>query len=197
MKLFNKIISFFLFAAAATSAHAQQTKLTLTNPLQMKRQNELIVLNRSFLEHQLGRLAANETGLAVTGKNEDVPLQFDDVDFDGKWDKLVFLQSFNAGETVNLKVQVTHQKPLTGVILAHVRQMRKNADNSFGPSLLRDSVPAGQPNTDFSQVTQPPFLTEGPAWENDKVGFRIYMDIRNIKDIWGKTTPKMMMDTVE
>ncbi len=196
MKLFNKIISFFLFAAAASNVHAQQTKLTLTNAVQLKRQNELIVLDRSFLEHKLGKLPAGEIWVAVTGKNGDVSLQFDDVNLDGKWDKLVFLQSFNAGETVNLKVKVTNQKPLIGSVLSHVRQMRKNADHSFGPALQKDSVAAGQPNTDFSKVALPPFLTEGPAWENDKVGFRIYMDIRNIKDIWGKTTPKMMMDTV-
>jgi hypothetical protein len=42
----------------------------------------------------------------------------------------------------------------------------------------------------------PPYLTEGPAWENDKVGFRLYFDIRNGKDIWGKTTSRMMMDEV-
>lgn len=196
MKLFNKIISFFLFAAAASNAHAQQTKLTLTNPIRLKRQNELIVLDRSLLEHKLGKLPSAESWVMVKGKNGDISLQFDDTDFDGKWDKLVFLQSFNAGERVDLIVKVTDKKPLAGNVLAHVRQMRKNADNSFGPSLQKDSVAAGQPNTDFSKVSLPPFLTEGPAWENDKVGFRIYMDIRNIKDIWGKTTPKMMMDTV-
>jgi len=39
-------------------------------------------------------------------------------------------------------------------------------------------------------------LTEGPAWENDKVGFRIYMDVRNQKDIWGKRVPEMVLDQV-
>jgi hypothetical protein len=39
-------------------------------------------------------------------------------------------------------------------------------------------------------------LTEGPTWENDKVGFRLYFDVRNGKDIWGKTTTRMVLDEV-
>ena len=35
---------------------------------------------------------------------------------------------------------------------------------------------------------------EGSAWENDLVGFRNYMDQRNGMDIFGKTTPDMVLD---
>jgi hypothetical protein len=37
---------------------------------------------------------------------------------------------------------------------------------------------------------------EGPAWENDKVGFRNYMDQRNGMDIFGKTTSEMVLSEV-
>jgi hypothetical protein len=37
---------------------------------------------------------------------------------------------------------------------------------------------------------------EGPAWENDKVGFRLYFDVRNGKDIWGKLTDRMVLQDV-
>lgn len=195
MKLFNIIIPFIFFAAISKGLYAQQAKIILINPLELKRSNELIVLNRSFLEEKLGKIA-DKQGVIFTGKDASRILQFDDVNLDGKWDRMVFLQSFKSGETVTLKVKLITIKPMIDHSLAHVRQMRKNADQSFGPALVTDSVAAGQLNTDFSKETLPPFLTEGPAWENDKVGFRIYMDIRNIKDIWGKTTSKMMMDTV-
>jgi hypothetical protein len=45
-------------------------------------------------------------------------------------------------------------------------------------------------------VPLPPYLTEGPAWENDKVAFRLYFDTRNGKDIFAKRQPAMVMDTV-
>ncbi|WP_315817210.1 hypothetical protein [Paraflavitalea speifideaquila] len=38
---------------------------------------------------------------------------------------------------------------IKAAVLAHVRHRRKNADNTFGNNLLTDSVPAGQPATDF------------------------------------------------
>jgi hypothetical protein len=37
---------------------------------------------------------------------------------------------------------------------------------------------------------------EGPAWENDKVGFRNYLDQRNGMDIFGKLTSQMVLDSV-
>jgi hypothetical protein len=37
---------------------------------------------------------------------------------------------------------------------------------------------------------------EGVAWENDRVGFRNYMDQRNGMDIFGKTTSQMVLEDV-
>lgn len=167
----------------------------LTNLLGVERKNELIGLDRSFLEKKLGgKIRIN--GLYAGYNNQFVTLQYDDLNQDGEWDKLVFLVSFQPKETVNLEIEPNNSDDVIIVTTAHVRQKRKLADDRFGPSLSTDSVPANQPNTDFSKAKLPPFLTEGPAWENDKIGFRIYMDVRNTKDIWGKTTSHMMMDEV-
>jgi hypothetical protein len=37
---------------------------------------------------------------------------------------------------------------------------------------------------------------EGPAWESDKVAYRFYLDERNRTDIFGKCTPKMVLNIV-
>lgn len=37
---------------------------------------------------------------------------------------------------------------------------------------------------------------EGPAWESDKVGYRIYLDWRNAIDIFGKKTDSLVIDNV-
>jgi hypothetical protein len=195
MKLYQKIIPALIFAAVCIEAKGQEAQFKLQNTSASARENELIKLDRAFIEKKLGKLE-NGKFISLTGKDAAVPLQFDDLNLDGKWDEVVFLYAFKPAETADLKFKVTADKPLAGNVMAHVRQKRKNADDTFGADLLTDQVPAGQPNTDFTKATLPPYLTEGPAWENDKVGFRIYMDVRNTKDIWGKTTPKMMMDTV-
>lgn len=184
-----------LLLIGAMSVNAQESAIKFKNLLSASRKNELITLDRSFVEKKLGRNVAKGM-LLLDAKGSFITLQYDDLDQDGEWDKLVFLLSFKPLETLDVKLNLNPILDVIGVTSAHVRQNRKLADDSFGASLALDSVPAGQPNTDFSKAKLPPFLTEGPAWENDKIGFRIYMDVRNTKDIWGKTTSDMMMDKV-
>jgi hypothetical protein len=195
MKGFQKGLFILLLAGGSINLHAQQTVIQLRNQLAAARKNELIELDRTFLEKKLDKLS-EDVPLEITGTKDRHAVQFDDLNGDGKWDKAVFLCDFKSRETVNIKLALTGDVVVSAGPLAHVRQRRKLNDDSFGKELLVDSVPAGQPNTDFTKLKLPPFLTEGPAWENDKVGFRIYMDVRNIKDIWGKTTSAMMMDSV-
>lgn len=195
MKVLQKGFFLVFLGLIGVNVRAQQAVILLKNPLSAERKNELIELDRSFLEKKLGRLSEAEP-VEITGLKTSSAIQFDDLDGDGKWEKAVFLCDFKSRETVKLRLVLTGDVVLSGATLAHVRQRRKKGADAFGKALSLDSVPAGQPNTDFSKSKLPPFLTEGPAWENDKVGFRIYMDVRNTKDIWGKTTSAMMMDVV-
>jgi unsaturated rhamnogalacturonyl hydrolase len=71
-----------------------------------------------------------------------------------------------------------------------------NNSTSYGAALAKDKMPAMNPANDFTKQAIPYYKTEGPAWENDKVGFRLYLDVRNAKDIFGKTTAAPVMDTV-
>ncbi len=187
-------VAFYGLAAAflATAVSSCSVKTILVrNPLDAERKDELVFLERSFLEQKFGKIEKGK--FIAAGGN---PCQFIDRDADGKWDQAVVLLSFAPHEKKKLSVSLSSSDGPVALSRAHVRHRRKNADNTFGPLLRADSIPAGQPATDFSKTPLPPFLTEGPAWENDKVGFRIYFDVRNGKDVWGKTTSKMMMDTV-
>lgn len=172
------------------------SKLVLTNPLNANRKDELIVLSRKQLENKLGEIPVLKY---VVFKESGHPcvVQYDDMNGDGKWDEVVMLQDFSPLQSKVLTINIS-DKPATVkvVVRAHARHERKNTDDTFGPDLIKDSIPAGQLGADFNVVKLPQFLTEGPAWENDKVGFRIYFDVRNGKDVWGKTTSKMMMDEV-
>lgn len=195
MKNYQKGIWILLLSCGSINLNAQESKIQFKNLLPAARKDQLVQLDRSYLEKKLGK-KISQFGVKLTGEGAPVTLQYDDLNQDGVWDKLVFLLSFDSKQTLSLKISDNGGDDIIIVNKAHVRQQRKLADDTFGPSLNIDSVPAGQPNTDFSKSKLPPFLTEGPAWENDKVGFRIYMDVRNTKDIWGKTTSQMMMDKV-
>ncbi|MGX5689961.1 DUF4861 domain-containing protein [Arcticibacter tournemirensis] len=192
--LFSLVVLMLFSFAGLFAQKAKQ--LSVSNPSAFSRPDELIVLSRKMIERKLGEIPEGSYISIIESANRPLVVQFDDMDDDGKWDEAVFLYSFKPGEKVVFKVSVTSRLLGKAVVRAHVRQRRKNSDTTFGLTLERDSIPAGQPNTDFSKQKLPPFLTEGPAWENDKVGFRLYFDARNTKDIWGKTTSKMVLDTV-
>lgn len=174
----------------------QKPVMILDNPVDAERQDELIVLSRQSIEKKLGNIPYGKF-VQLNAEGQPILVQYDDIDGDGNWDEMAFLYSFHPFQKKSFYLQLSDSPAaIKAVVMAHARHRRKNADISFGPDLATDSIPAGQPATDFSKQPLPPFLTEGPAWENDKVGFRLYFDVRNGKDIWGKTTAEMVLDTV-
>ncbi|ADY54345.1 hypothetical protein Pedsa_3816 [Pseudopedobacter saltans DSM 12145] len=196
MNFRKSILLLSLSFLGITTLKAQNVSLKLSNDLNEERQDELIVLKRDFLEKKFKKKL--EGKIAVKNKNQPVFVQFDDLNGDGIWDEAAFLLNFGELERkeLQLSVETTNSARIKPVYRAYVRQKRRLPDNTFGANLNRDSVPANQPNTDFKLQKLPSMLTEGPAWENDKVGFRLYMDIRNQKDIWGKRTAKMVLDEI-
>jgi hypothetical protein len=48
----------------------------------------------------------------------------------------------------------------------------------------------------LGQIMPPVYQSEGPMWENENVGFRLYFDERNGIDIFGKRTNEMVLDRV-
>ena len=69
-------------------------------------------------------------------------------------------------------------------------------DGLYSENLLKEIMPSGHKPNDFTIQALPYYKAEGPVWENDKVGFRIYFDQRNARDIFGKTKPQVVLDTV-
>lgn len=198
IKLFKRhFITFTLCTGLSVCVQAQKTTILIQNPISIERPSELIVLKRSALEVRLGKISKHKFIQITTKNNRPIVVQHDDLNGDGLWDEIAFLQTFSGNEQKEINLTVSeHPATIKAQVLANVRHRRKNKDNTFGDNLLEDSVLGTQLPTDFSKQPLPPFLTEGPAWENDKVGFRIYFDSRNAKDIWGKTTPQMILNEV-
>lgn len=193
----NISLIFFSFFSLALSAQSGNGFIKLRNPLDMRRDSELIVLSRKTIESKIGNLQPEE--YVKIYKNDGSPLlvQFDDLDQDGLWDEAVFLYSFKAVETVKLNIEKSGKTKYSDIQpLAHVRMKLKDDNDRFGESVKHADMPYQNAPTDFSKHALPPYLTEGPGWENDKVAFRLYFDTRNGKDIYGKRVPGMVMDTV-
>ncbi len=189
--LFINTICFFFY----THTYAQQISISVNNPSDFERKDELVILNRDFLQKKMGSLPDNKF-IAVFHNNIPKVIQHDDLDKDGIWDEVVFLHNFNAKEKAEFKLNIIdNQNKLDLTTRAYVRHKHLH-NNIFTDNVQKDTMPYNNKPTDFSKQKLPPFLTEGPSWENDKVGFRKYYDIRNANDIWGKTTSNMVLDYV-
>jgi len=189
---------FFLAIAIAvgTGVFAQAKTIEVTNPSAAERKDELVVLKRTWLKRRLPALNERQY-IIVTDRNTPQLVQFDDLDGDGIWDEAVLLLSLAPKQKKLLSVALSdHPAAIKAVVRTYVRQKHRLAGGGFGNNVLLDTMPYNNLPTDFSKQKLPPYLTEGPAWENDKVGFRKYFDIRNANDIWGKRVPYMVLDEV-
>lgn len=194
---FVKLILVYSVAFLFTACSPEKTpSINIENPSTLERHDELVVLKRSAIEGKTGPMD-NGKYVMLTANGRPVLVQYDDMDGDGQWDELAFLYSFKAKEKVDFLLGISDAPAsIKAAVRAHVRHIKKNADDSFGSIITMDSMPPGNLQTDFTKKLLPPYLTEGPAWENDKVAFRLYFDTRNGKDVFGKIIPGMVMDTI-
>ncbi|SDC69487.1 DUF4861 domain-containing protein [Niabella drilacis] len=189
---------FFLAIGMAVGAavFAQTATIEVSNPAASERKDALVVLKRAWLKRKLPALNDHQY-IIIKDKNTPQLVQFDDLDGDGVWDEAVLLSDLASRQKKKLSVTASaHPAAIKAVVRSYVRQKHRLPDNSFGGNVVRDTMPYNNLPTDFSKQKLPPYLTEGPAWENDKVGFRKYFDIRNANDIWGKRVPDMVLDEV-
>ena len=186
MRRFLIISTTFLMVFSACS---KKNSLVLTNPLELERQDETIVLKRAVLEAKVGVVPE---GFAPVLKlnGENVPSQADDLDGDGNWDELAFILNFKASEKIVLNVE--------NVAVSEYPEFEKRTNVRLGihqpdgSYLEVDEYMAPSCKDSFKIIAQ----GESVSWENDKMAFRNYFDCRNVKDLFGKLKPGLIIDKI-
>tara|TARA_R110000868_G_scaffold1650_5_gene13360 strand:+ start:209 stop:1492 length:1284 start_codon:yes stop_codon:yes gene_type:complete len=123
---------------------------------------------------------------------DTLPSQLNDTDIDGQWDELFFVADFNPKESKSVRLFWTDQKPIYKVRTSVRFGKRTSADTPVQPATSETMMANELPKSLGYQQYQ----TDGPSWENDKVGFRHYLDGRNAKDLFGKKTPGISPEDV-
>ena len=171
------------------TACTKKNTLILTNPLAVDRTDETIIMSRAEVEARFGTIPEGFAPiLELNGQN--VPSQADDLNADGKWDELVFTVDIYASETINLKV--------LNVAVAEYPEFEKRTNVRLGihqaddTYLEVDQYMAPSCRDSFKIIAQ----GESVSWENDRMGFRNYFDCRNVKDLYGKLKPGMILDKI-
>lgn len=188
-------VIYLLFILFITSCGKEkETKkyfISLENPSNIARFEEPITIDKSKILGILDSLGNNQTPVLLDSLGTIIPFQLDDTDQDGLWDEFNTVLDFNAAQKRSLE--------LTTIPTSEVPSFKHYTNIRFGIGTSKKNVKEvlhykreGDPRKKDSLF----FQMEGPAWENDKIGFRLYFDPRNGIDIFGKTTSNMVLDQV-
>ena len=142
---------------------------------------KLLSLNDSLVRYPL-----------VLSQTDTIPSQLNDTDMDGQWDELFFVADFMPKESKAITLIWTDNEPIYEPRTSVRFGKRTSADKAVQPATNETMLANELPKSLGYQQYQ----TDGPSWENDRVGFRHYLDGRNAKDLFGKKTSSMSPEDV-
>jgi hypothetical protein len=180
---------FTLFAVVAASGPAAQaaTRLTAANPSGFARTDALVRIPLSSLA------PADRSGPAwrVTLDGRDAPAQAVDEDGDGRFDAVVLTADFGPRQVRRLVVTAqASTDPAPSRVQAVLQVQPPGAPaGDYAPVRHYDVPPS-------HEIHDPLISKEGPAWESDRVAYRLYLDQRNVIDVYGKKLPSPVMHRI-
>jgi ureidoglycolate hydrolase len=196
-------ISILALALAACSEVATQNndtaifpaQFTLTNTSELSFEDVPLTLSYAQMAELVPNLSAINT-IELMARDITLVHQLDDLDQDGKWDEIAFLIDVPAKSelTVNVLIKSNTQNNASPPISrTNIRFGKFSNDEK---SQARESNELSRQSLDLPEDYSRQYQMEGPAWENDLIGFRLYFDERNGFDIFGKTNSNMVLDNV-
>jgi Domain of unknown function (DUF4861) len=130
--------------------------------------------------------------------DESIPYQLDDLDGDGKAETMFFQTNLPALISRQFMLKKTDTVPVFEKRAQIVFKHQPEAFDTANPKKITGGYVTEQ-KMEVPQNISPQnywFKNEGPTWENDYIGYRFYADARHRFDIFGKKTPKMVLDTI-
>ncbi|WP_167604896.1 DUF4861 domain-containing protein [Maribellus sediminis] len=183
----HRIILFILISFSLYSCKNINT-IQLVNPLSEDRTDEVVVISRAEIEQQIS-LEKGNVPVFKTGENL-VPYQLDDMNGDGNWDEAALLLDFAANESKNITIgQAAEDEAPKFEKRTNLRLGIHQEEGGYKEVDYYEALPC---TSDFKIIAQ----GESVSWENDKIAFRVYFDCRNVKDLFGKLKPEMIIDKI-
>ncbi len=184
--------------AEIRSEYPGSVNIALENPAAISRQDELIYLD--IAEIKAAQPTFNPGAFVVFAGKTELPGQAIDADGDGNPETIAVLADF----TANQRHQLTLFFAEKGAKMRdYPKRTQAEIAHKFGGHFENRKYIGGE-FRNVQSLRVPPEHTdhsffiryEGPGWESDKVGYRFYLDWRNASDIFGKTTPEMVLQNV-
>ncbi len=157
--------------------------LTLINPLNVPRQQELIIV-------PFDRLAGLDTGkpLVVSIEKKVLSSQLNDMNFDGVPDAIAFLVDFKPKQMLKLSISNSEESPKFPKYAHAEISVRADLPLAEGGGIKVDGgYYISKKELVLGKGKSTDYRFEGPLIESDKVAYRIYADERGALDVYGKT----------
>lgn len=169
----------------------EDCRLYLTNVLDETFTDVPFVISRNELSEYFK--LSHEYPLLVSENGDTLVFQLDDIDTDGKWDELAFLCDFTPNEKKTIFVSSVSS-------FNNIPKFGNRTNIRYGKMIGKNNIVELSEDVhgkyNLPRGESYPYQLDGPTWENDKVAFRHYFDGRNNRDVFGKLTSYMVMDTV-
>jgi len=184
-----KYISFsfiLLFAVCTFVAGQDRIECVITNPLNIHRKNEPIVIRFDDIKKQVPNYKGGN--VAVFDGYTHICSQLDDLDGDGIWDELIFLTDLRPKEKKSFMIHFNVPADLESSECAkemHAQMFFNNPDKTITPTLEASSNLDNMYNRMYHH---------GPAWESEKIAYRIYFDRKTTVDVYGKKKYRLELD---
>lgn len=178
-----------LLAFAQCQPEVKTTQLQLTNTAAIDLSDKAITIDRDVLP---APGEDKQFPLITTTSGDTIACQLNDLNEDGQWEELFFVADLVANATTAFNFEWTDKAPHYTIRTSARFGKRSSADTPVEPALSEVILPNDLPKSTGFQKYQ----TDGPSWENDKVGFRHYLDGRNAKDLFGKKVAYMSPENV-
>ena len=163
--------------------------IIVTNTSDVALKNKPVSISRNDLPKYP---AGNYYPVIIGPAGDTIASQLDDINGDNAWDQLFFVANLPAGKQVIFKLSWSKKEP------AYTKRtsIRFGVRKSFNSRVEPATADTFYPNQLPAVMGYQRYQTDGPTWENDKVGFRQYLDGRNSIDVFGKKTAGITPENV-
>lgn len=189
----NSLLLTIILALPVISSMAQSGKLMVINNSGVSRKDDPVTITRQALEQYVS-IPTSGKRLVLSINGNPIPSQLDDLNLDGIWDELAFQIDIDRNSSVEVKLKWVDPKDIP--VFPKKVQLWFGVDKE-GNGKFEHTTKETRPDGWMRGAQPPRYQMEGPSWENDKLGFRQYFDIRNQKDLFGKTRNGMVLDSVD
>ncbi|ASB47816.1 DUF4861 family protein [Alkalitalea saponilacus] len=204
----KKLFLFFLAALfVASCSHSSENQLIRKSnqlfyfEVENPSKSSISGVHEIILTPDQKRVLTNSTGMLFAKINDELsPFELSDNNADGITNVAVFQSNIPAGSSVIVSVFeapedaiIDFEKKTQAELWHRTTGNWRDGRYRGGGNFFRfDSLRVPDGFTDHTYFIK----YEGPGWESDRVGYRMYLDWRNANDVFGKKVTDMVLQDV-